>query len=124
MEPPGTVTGFRKLRNVVFVLLGTAVLLLKRHYTGSGREAVQSYGGNLCVSFAVYFLLANLPFPARYRRALPATLALAIVELFEATNGFGIMANTYDPGDFLANALGIALALTVDVLTNRERKAP
>jgi len=111
-----------RFRNTLFTLLGVVVLLLKRNYTGAGRDFVQSYAGNFFVSFAVYFLMANIPTPPRFRRVLSAALALATVELFEATNGFGVMSNTYDPGDFLANALGVALALSVDVLINRKRK--
>ena len=37
-----------------------------------------------------------------------------MVELFEAFDGFGMMVNTHDPFDFIANALGVALALVVD----------
>ena len=43
-----------------------------------------------------------------------AGIALLIVELFELTDGFGIMTNVYDPLDYLANALGIGLAYGVE----------
>jgi hypothetical protein len=33
-------------------------------------------------------------------------IALLVVELFEATNGFGVMTNVYDPADFVVNAVG------------------
>jgi hypothetical protein len=48
-----------------------------------------------------------------------AGLALAAVDLFEATDGFKVMSNVYDPADYLANTVGIALALMVDVVTSR-----
>jgi len=108
-----------KRRNVLFVLLGVAGLLLKRRYAGPYQELVLSHGGNVAASFAVYFIVLNLPFPPRYARPCAAGLALAVVELFEATNGFGVMSNTYDPLDFAANAVGIALALALDVATGR-----
>lgn len=41
------------------------------------------------------------------------------MELFEATNGFGVMTNTYDRFDFVANALGVALGVAVDVITSQ-----
>ena len=111
-----------KVRNVLFVLVGATGLVLKRHYAGPLREAVRSYGGNIAASFAVYFvsnLLVTLPAtPPRFRKALTAGLALAIVELFEASNGFGVMMNTYDRFDFAANAAGVALALAVDTATS------
>jgi hypothetical protein len=40
------------------------------------------------------------------------------VGLFEATDGFGVMANTFDPIDFAANAAGVGLAVIVDVVTS------
>lgn len=51
--------------------------------------------------------------------AFCAIIALLIVELFEATNGFGVMTNTYDRFDFLANALGVALGVAVDLTASR-----
>lgn len=104
-------------RNVFFALLGAAGLVLKRHYSGPYRDMVHSYGGNVAVSFAVYFILSNvrLHFHSRYDRLLTAAAALLVVELFEVTNGFGVMMNTYDPLDLLANGVGVAVALAVDV---------
>ena len=108
----------RRIRSVFFVLLGTAGLVLKGHYSGACQEAVHSYGGNIVASFAVYYVVTLLPLPPRFRKLLTAGLALAVVELFEALNGFGLMTNVYDPVDFAANAVGIALALAVDIMTD------
>lgn len=108
-----------KARNVLFVLLGVAALVLKRRYSGPYQEAVHSYGGNISASFAVYFVVTQLPFHPRFRKLLAAGLALAVVELFEALNGFGLMTNVYDQTDFAANAVGIALALAVDTVASR-----
>jgi hypothetical protein len=49
---------------------------------------------------------------------LTTGLALAVVELFEALNGFGVMTNVYDQVDLAANAAGIALALALDSVTS------
>lgn len=103
-----------KARNVFFVFLGVTGLLLNRHYSGPYQKMVACYGGNICASFAVYFLIANLSFQIKGRRLWTAGTALAIVELFEVTNGFGIMTNTFDQTDLIANAVGVALALLVD----------
>ena len=78
-----------------------------------------NYAGNLCVSFAVYFIVRLASGKMRFNRVIIAIAALLIVELFEATNGFGVMSNTYDRLDFLANALGISLAIGVDISTGR-----
>ena len=107
------------IRNTIFVLLGTAGLILKSWFSGCLPDFVLNYAGNLCVSFAVYFIVRLSSAKIRFNRVIIAITALLIVELFEATNGFGVMANTFDRLDFIANALGIALAIVVDISTER-----
>jgi hypothetical protein len=96
------------------VLIGVCGLLATHHYTGPFEALVHSYLGNVTVSFAVFFL-ACLP-PALERRSswVAAALALVAVEGFEATDGFGLMTNTYDRWDLLANLAGVALAWGLD----------
>ncbi len=112
-----------KARNVLCVLVGVAALVLKRQYAGLGKQLVHNYGGNIAASFAVYFVFLQLPIPTLLKKPVSAGLALALVELFEASDGFGVMTNTYDPIDFVANALGVGLALVVDT-TLRFRARP
>jgi hypothetical protein len=107
---------FPKTRTVLMALVGVAGLLLKGSYSGPLRESVHNYVGNVSVSFAVYFVVSNLPFPAGHRRLFAALVALAVVEGFEVSNGYGVMSNVYDPLDLLANGAGIAIAVLVDVL--------
>jgi hypothetical protein len=101
-------------RNIVFIMLGVAVLVFKRHYSGPFEAVIDSYAGNVAVSFAVYFNALFVPIQSRYKRLWAAGLALAAVELFEVFDGFGIMANVYDSIDLIANAVGVLLALIVD----------
>jgi hypothetical protein len=54
---------------------------------------------------------------SRLQRLWAVCLGLAVVELFELSNGFGVMANTYDRIDLAANAAGVAVALAVDSAT-------
>lgn len=109
-----------KCIRIVLILLGIAALVLKPHYSGSLREVVWSYGGNTAVSFSVYFLMTFLPVTARSRsRLLSAGLALLVVQLFEATDGFGVMSNVVDSIDFFANAVGVGLALAVDTAASQ-----
>jgi len=111
-----------RLYDISLVLLGVVALVTKRHINFG---IVQSYGGNIAASFSAFFLL-KLPFlPTKVQAAAAAALALLATELFEATNGFGFMSNTYDPADYLANATGVALAATVNTalqLATRPRK--
>jgi len=111
-------------RNLFFIFLGAGLLFMKRQYSGPLEDLVYSYGGNIVVSFALYFVFIN-PFvqiQLRARRVLVALMTLALVESFEAFNGFGIMANTYDPIDFIANAFGVGFALGLDTLLSRDGK--
>ncbi len=116
-----------KTRNVLFVFVGVAGFLIQSRYSsGPWRGLVRSYGGNVAASFAVYFILTNLFLRRRFGKFLAAAAAMAVVELFEAFDGFGVMQNTYDPVDFAANAVGIALALALDAVVSagfRKREA-
>ena len=103
-------------RNVVMVLVGVAALLIKGWLSDSTGSLARDYLGNVAASFAVYFLIAIAAAP-RLQRIWVAAIALAIVEAFELTDGFGMMMNTYDPFDYLANALGVALACGVDFIS-------
>ncbi len=105
-----------KARNVSFVFLGVAALVLKSRYSGPFVEIIHSYSGNVSASFAVYFVVRILTTGWRHGRFVTAGIALLIVELFEVTNGFGVMTNVYDPVDLVANAMGVALALVLDTL--------
>jgi len=101
-------------RRILFIALGAAGLMLKHAYHGPLEPFVHGYGGNITASFSVYFLAAIQTSSLRLGLLWAAGLALAVVEAFELTDGFGVMANTYDPFDLLANAAGIGVALAVD----------
>jgi len=109
-------------RNLLFILLGVMVLVFKRQYGGPFAELFYRHGSNFSVSFAVYFIAQLGFYSLPYPRLISAVGALLAVELFELTNGFGVMSNVYDPWDYLANVLGIGLALGIDLLINRSLK--
>jgi hypothetical protein len=112
-----------KVRNVLFILLGVLVLLLKQIYNGPGLEIVKSYSGNLSISFAVYFLISFSSDHWKQNKLISAVISLTIVELFEITNGFGIMTNTYDTIDLFVNLIGVISALVLDkILTVKNSK--
>ena len=108
-----------RIRAVAMVFLGVAALVSKPHYHGPLRPLVWSYLGNVSASFAVYFVATLTTWHFPRPRLVAGIAALAVVESFELLDGFGITANTYDPWDLLANALGVALALAVDGLFQR-----
>ncbi|HQO20065.1 MAG TPA: hypothetical protein PK747_08440 [Acidobacteriota bacterium] len=107
---------------VALILTGVAALVMKSRYHGPAEEFVHSYGGNFCASFAVYFLATITSSTYGLGRIAPAVAALLVTELFELTDGFGFMSNTYDPYDLLANPAGILAALAVSYLVWPEKK--
>ncbi|MFN7932347.1 MAG: hypothetical protein U0R19_03420 [Bryobacteraceae bacterium] len=104
-----------RVRNVAMVLVGVVVLLWKGGYRGPYEELVRSYAGNTSMSFAVYFLMLRVV----NQRWKAAGLALGVVCLFEATDGFGVMTNTYDRWDFVANSMGVGLGWALDAVISR-----
>jgi hypothetical protein len=129
-----------EVRNTILAVLGALVLVLKHSYAGAGQVLVRSYAGNASVSFALYFAALSAATPrvakaavpedpgthvsvpalvARHPRAFAAAAAFAAVAAFEATDGFGVMANTFDAFDFLADAAGIGVGVLIDVASAR-----
>lgn len=106
-------------RNVGFALLGAAVLMLNGAYTGPFAEIVHSYAGNIAVSFALYFAALSATHSGDRPRLWASGAVLAAVTAFELTDGFGLMANVWDPVDLVANAAGVGLALALDAATAR-----
>jgi hypothetical protein len=104
------------------VLVGVTALLIKNWFRDSMGSLAHAYLGNVAASFAVFFVVAIAAAP-KLHRIWVAAIALAIVEVFELTDGFGVMTNVYDPFDYLANALGVALAGCVDFSSARTMKA-
>jgi glycopeptide antibiotics resistance protein len=104
---------------VALAVLGAAVLVLKSGYHGPFEVALNAYAGNVAVSFALYFAAINATSSHGRSRLIAAASTLLAVELFEVTNGFGVMDNVYDPADFIANAAGVGLAVMVDIATAR-----
>lgn len=105
-----------KIRNVLLILLGVLLLLLKPHYNGPFLDVVKSYLGNISISFAVYFIVSIYSINWKMNKLITALIALLIVELFEVLNGFGVMTNVYDNMDLIANLLGILVAFSIDLM--------
>jgi glycopeptide antibiotics resistance protein len=109
-------------RNLLFVAVAIILFLMKRQYAGPFQELVQSYAGNVTVSFALYFVFLRMCMMLpRFGRLIAAALVLVCVESFELLDGFGFMSNTYDSFDLLANAIGVGFALSLDVMMSRNR---
>jgi len=108
-----------KIRNVIFILLGVLLLLIKPHYNGPFTDIVKSYLGNFSISFAVYFIVQFSDDYWKANKIVTAFIAIIAVNLFELTNGFGVMTNVYDGYDMLVNFVGVLLALMLDGFTKK-----
>jgi len=71
-----------KLRNVLFILLGVAGLLLKQHYNEPYSGLGKSYLGNISVSFAIYFLVSVYAVRWKKEKFFSAAVTLIIVDLY------------------------------------------
>lgn len=110
-----------ELRNVLIILPAIGLFMAKRQYTGPFQELIHSYGGNVTVSFALYFVVLKLCLSSpKYGRVIAVAGVLVCVETFELFDGYGIMANTYDTFDLLANVLGAGIAMSVDTFLGRK----
>lgn len=107
------------IRNVILAFLGVAGLLFKSAYHGPFHEVVSAQGGNLAVSFALYFVALNAAVRHGFGRIAAVAATLLAVEAFEVTNGFGLMMNTYDRLDFVANAIGVGVAVVADLVSSQ-----
>lgn len=107
----------QKIRNVSFILLGVILLVLKQKYNGPNSEIIKSYLGNFSVSFAVYFIIQFNDNLWKTNKVITALIAIVVVNLFEITNGFGVMTNVYDKIDLLINLAGVLIALVLDRFT-------
>jgi hypothetical protein len=110
------------IRNVAMVIIGVVALLSKSWFRESLGSLAYAYIGNLSASFAVFFIVAIAAAPKLHRIWI-AAMAIAIVDAFELTDGFGVMTNVYDPFDYLANGLGVALAFCADLVLARFTQA-
>jgi len=101
---------------VGFVVLGAAAFVAKRAFVGPHWALITGYLGNVSVSFVLYFLALLAGVRIGRGRLFAVVGSLLAVEAFELADGFGVMSNTFDPWDLLANALGVAMAWSVDTL--------
>jgi len=108
-----------RTRNTVLAVIGAGTLVLKTSYAGPFDETVHAYAGNFAVSFALYFAVVSSTHRYRHPCLGAALIVLLAVTAFEVSDGFGFMANVYDPVDLLANAAGVGFAIVVDLVSAR-----
>lgn len=102
----------------MLLILGAMLLhLLSGWYSGPLEQWFHSYGSNVTVSFAVYFLLQLTRLPGVHRRLAVSGYALAILLGEEFAERADLVAGVFDPWDLLCNAIGVTIAVAVDAAT-------
>lgn len=103
-----------RLRNVLFILVAALLHMATRPYTGPYSEWVHSYGSNLAVSFALFFLLRFLRLPKIEHPLACAGYALLILWAEEFAQMSREWPGVFDVWDLLYDALGVAVAILAD----------
>ena len=106
----------RRLLRVLFVLIGALGLILGGRYSGPAEILVHSYGSNIAFSFAAYFLFQLTRFRNAERISWTIGIVFVCVSLSEIAQYLGYYSGVYDPWDFFSNAVGIAIALIIDLI--------
>jgi len=112
----------KKLRNLFHVGIGVAGLLSSRYYSGPIKDFFHSYGANISFSFAAYFLLKFFRLPLINNKYMNAAYTLFGDSVQEFVQSVGIYPGTYDPLDFIFNAIGIGIALVIDLLRIKKNR--
>jgi hypothetical protein len=104
---------------------GVVGLLLSRHAIGPFTDLAHRHGANLSFSFAAFFLLRMFPLPGNTHSWATALYTLAALSAQELAQRLGLHPGTFDPRDFLFDAIGVLVAWAVhQVATSRSRQAP
>ena len=102
--------------SVILILLSVAALVGCRHYRGPGEVFLWSHGANLTFSFGLVFILRLASLPGSSRVWALGGYALAAVWLQELLQLAGLYRGTFDPRDFVFDALGVGAAVAVAAL--------
>lgn len=110
-----------KIRNILYIAIGTGGLLFSRHYSGPMGDFFHCHGANVSISFALYYLSKSFRLPLNDNKLMNAAYAMVVVSAQEAPQGIGLYPGAYDPLDFLADAAGIGFALGADISRSRKK---
>ena len=107
-------------KSLVCIAIGVVGLLFCRHYSGPAAGILHSHGANVAFSFGAYFILRLFRLPLIERKSINAAYTLVGVSAQEVAQALNLYPGTFDPFDFLANAVGICGAWVVDMCFKTE----
>lgn len=111
----------KKLR-VALILLAGAALIGCRHWEGAGAGILHSFGANFSFSFGAYFIMSLVPLQQLRNHYLCALATLVGVWAQEAAQGIGWYPGVFDWVDFGVDAVGVGLALALDLMVVSRRE--
>lgn len=122
-----------RLLSLLFLLLFLVAAFASKFYRGAGQVFAEAFLGDLFIVGCLYFGLGMiLPKMAVWKKAGLIGLVAVLVESFQATGipaSWGlpapfsfILGTAFDPRDFLLYALGIFVAVLIDIFFLNKRK--
>ncbi|MBK6766768.1 MAG: hypothetical protein IPG71_10755 [bacterium] len=117
--PEGDPFNLLRMLRTACVICGALLLAAGGRYHGPGEILVHSYVSNIAFSFAAYFLIFLARIRVIERRWRAAGVALSVAMISELLQGIRLLDGVFDPWDFAANGLGVALALVTDRFVER-----
>jgi hypothetical protein len=114
-----------KRRNVLFILTAALLHALSEwRYSGPLAVWLHSYGSNVTVSFAIYFLFQFVKLPGVHKPVVNGGYAFVLLLAEELAEKADMVAGVFDPWDLLWDFVGVAFAMGVDAATRPGDKAP
>jgi hypothetical protein len=111
-----------RIRNIALLAISVVGILLVSFYSGTFSAFVQAYGANVFFGLGMYFLLQLFKIPDIDRMSTNAVYALVFTGAQEMAQFIGLNPGVFDPLDFLANGVGILLAMAIDYLIQFKRR--
>jgi hypothetical protein len=103
---------------IILVVAIIHIFRLGSYLSGEWYNFYYSYFSDFALTFAAYFLIANVEFqlPIRRRWGVKCALAFTLPAIAETCQFFGVpvLGVTFDPLDYLIYALGALAAVLVD----------
>jgi hypothetical protein len=111
-----------RVRIIVCLVISVVGILLVSFYSGNYSEFVQSYGANVLFGFGMYFLVQLFKIPDIERIPTNGVYAMFFAGAQEMAQFVKISPGVWDPMDFVANGVGIIVAMGLDWLFRLKAK--
>ena len=102
-------------RGIKYAALGLCLAMGSKLYDGPQEQLIHHYAWDVLGPIIYY----NGVFQPSDSRILKSAVTLAVPSLYEFGQFLGVLPGTFDPKDFLAYGLGVAAAVGIDTLLQK-----